>query len=82
MLYGRQFACDNETTRYGINCPDQPIGRDDVLQAAQMDGTLSIEGNMAILVAFGVASRVLGYFALKYLHTAHKTKHSPQKKGN
>jgi hypothetical protein len=42
------------------------------LRGAQVDDSFSIAGCCGMLAAMVVITRVLGYLALKHLHTSHK----------
>lgn len=83
MLGGRTFPCSAEgevKTIYSNNGEFCPIDRDALLRGAQLTDTLSIQGNILVLVAWIVCARLLGYFALKLLHTGHKPRASTWKR--
>lgn len=81
MLFGQTFECEKESrmqtiySRFGC-----PIDSDKLLRAAEIDSSLSIPWNIAVLIAWIVLFRVAGYFALKLLHTNHKPKLSSWKR--
>lgn len=75
MLYGRTFSCatgDEIHTIYSDNGRVCPINAASLLRGAQVESSLSIGGNIAVLLAWIVVVRVLGYFALKWMHVVHK----------
>lgn len=53
----------------GTKCP---IDLQTVLVTAQLTTAVSIAGNIMIQITWIIILRVLGYFALKLLHTSHK----------
>lgn len=72
---GQVFPCvpaDEASTIYSANGARCPITGNDVLIGAELDNSLSVAGNLGVLLAWIVVFRFLGYFALKYLHRPHK----------
>lgn len=55
------------------------LGSEQVLKGAELDGSLSIAGNIGVLIAWIIIARFLGYMALKLVHTSHKPKNSSWK---
>jgi ABC-type multidrug transport system ATPase subunit len=55
----------------GIKCP---VRGPDVLVGAKLDHSLSVIGNLGILLVWNVLVRLFGYLALKYLNINHKPK--------
>lgn len=82
VLPPRQFTCVEEgaSTVYSNNALRCPILGDDLIRGAQLSDSLSIGGNLVVLVAWILLLRVAGYFALNMLHTDHKPKVAARKK--
>lgn len=79
MLGGREFKCaeaGEASSVYSNNGEFCPINKDALLKGAQLTDSLSIGGSIAVLVAYIIVVRTLGYFALKLVHTSHKPKKS------
>lgn len=74
MAFGRELACttSNVTTVYSDNGLSCPIDSDVLLKGAGIDSSISILGNVGVLLLFIMITRILGYFSLKLRHTNHK----------
>jgi ABC-type transport system involved in multi-copper enzyme maturation permease subunit len=74
-VMGQTYSCvtgDKSHTIYSQNGQNCPVTGDDVLRVTHFDDTLSVAGNLVVLVAWIVGMRLVSYLALKYLHAAHK----------
>ena len=72
---GQSFPCVSEGKPHSIysdNGSICPVDEQSLLRAAQVDPSISISGNLAILVLWILGLRVIGYLALKYLNRRHK----------
>lgn len=75
MSYGREFECnrnENLSTIYSENGQVCPLTKSSVLNGAQLANSPPVWANSLILLSGVIITRVLAYFALKALHTAHK----------
>jgi hypothetical protein len=63
-------------SRNGLSCP---VTGADVLRGSQLSNTLSIAGNLGVLVVWIVVLRLIGYLALKHLHATHKPSRRKQR---
>ena len=73
MLYGREFECGENQSPFKIGS-ECPIVREGVFQGSQINQSISIAGNIGILLGWIVVLRLASFFCLKYLNTKHKTK--------
>lgn len=74
-VLGQTYSCvaNGQThTVYSNNGKECPVTGRDVLRGAQIDDGLSIAGNVGVLILWIVLARVVGYYAMKYLHTPQK----------
>jgi hypothetical protein len=73
---GEPFACETGAnalhTVYSEGGRICPVTEEAALRGAQVDDSFSIAGCCGMLAAMVVITRVLGYLALKHLHTSHK----------
>lgn len=75
VSFGREVACSNgSVSLYSRKGEVYPIWKDVFLEGAQLEGSLSIVGNMLVRLAWSVGTRIVSYLALKCLHTSHKPK--------
>ena len=58
------------STVYSSNGANCPVTGEDVLAAAEVS-SLSIGMNVLALLAYAILTRLLGYFALKFLNAKH-----------
>lgn len=72
---GQVFACvppGRPNTRFSNNGKSCPVDEKALLKEAQLDEQLTIFTNILCLLAWSVGTRLVAYFALKYLNRRHK----------
>lgn len=75
-LKGRDFPCEEDPARHTVYSAGGsicPVTETAALKGAQVDDSLSVAGNIGVMIVLIVLTRILGYFALKFLHRKHKT---------
>lgn len=73
-VQGRTYACETDpqfASAYSQGGRICPVNETSALDAAQVDG-FSILGCAGMLLVLVVVARVIGYLALKHIHTRHK----------
>lgn len=83
MSYGREFECNPPgelSTIYSKNGENCPLTKSSVLEGAQLATSPPVWVEILILISGVIIFRLLAYFALKSLHTAHKPKLASWKK--
>jgi hypothetical protein len=74
-VIGQEYSCVAEAfahTIYSQNGKRCPVQGHDVLFASGAEHSLSVLGNLGVLLASNILVRLSGYIALKYLNSHHK----------
>jgi ABC-type multidrug transport system ATPase subunit/ABC-type multidrug transport system permease subunit len=74
-VIGQEYSCVVEGfahTIYSQNGKQCPVRGPDVLFASGAEHSLSVLGNLGVLLAWNILFRLCGYIALKYLNIHHK----------